>query len=277
MSYRLLGGDFSRYHIDPISAHTMLTQVCLGVLLHLDDCTDNESAKGFPLAEYAARHWVEHARFEDVASRVKEGMETLFDSSKPHFAAWLRVYNMDDPYGQSPTGTPNPLYYAALCGLYNLAERLIMEHPERVNAICGRYTFPLLAALGENHFRVAQLLFEHGANVNARDTTEETILLKALSRPQRNLAGIVRFLLDHGADVNARDGTLKTPLHLAEYGGELEVARILVEHGADVNSQDDDGKTPLDILLKCRTNSEDDILSHKRLLVEHGAGVERRE
>jgi hypothetical protein len=30
-------GDFSRYHIHPGSAHTILTQACLGFLLHLDD------------------------------------------------------------------------------------------------------------------------------------------------------------------------------------------------------------------------------------------------
>ena len=185
---------------------------------------------------------------------------------------------MDDPYGRPPTGTPNPLYYAVLCGFYELAEHLLFKHPQQVNAIFGRYTFPLFAALGEAHIEVAKLLLEHGANVDARNTTGETILLKVLSGPwpRRNLANIVRLLLEYGADVNARDGTLKTPLHLAEYGGEMEVAGMLVKHGADVNSQDNEGKTPLEILLECRTNSED-VLNHRRLLVEHGAGVERRE
>ena len=59
MSNRL--GDFSRYHIHPLSAHTILTQACLGVLLHLDDNGDQESIQRIPLATYAAEHWVEHA------------------------------------------------------------------------------------------------------------------------------------------------------------------------------------------------------------------------
>ena len=83
MSNRL--GDFSRYHIRPVIAHPILTQAPLGVLLHLDDHIDTKNVIGFPLADYAARHWVEHARFEDVASRVKDGMKTLFDPDKPHY------------------------------------------------------------------------------------------------------------------------------------------------------------------------------------------------
>jgi hypothetical protein len=99
MSNRL--GDFSRYHIRLGSAHTVLTQACLGSLLHLDN-HDEESVEAFPLAEYAAQHWVEHARFGDVASRVKDGMEMLFDSDKPHFAAWIGIYDIDNlVYGWS--------------------------------------------------------------------------------------------------------------------------------------------------------------------------------
>jgi hypothetical protein len=88
-------GDFSQYRILPGPAHTILAQACLGFLLHLDGHADEDIVKGFPLAEYAARHWVAHAQFEDVASRVKNGMETLFDCDKPHFAAWVGIYNID--------------------------------------------------------------------------------------------------------------------------------------------------------------------------------------
>lgn len=69
-SNRLRG--FSRYHIRLASAHTILTQACLGSLLHLDNRIDNKGVKALPLANYAAPHWVEHAQFEGVASRVQE-------------------------------------------------------------------------------------------------------------------------------------------------------------------------------------------------------------
>jgi ankyrin repeat protein len=284
MSNRL--GDFSRYHIHPIPAHTILTQACLGCLLHLEDHIDEEGLEKFPLATYAAQHWVYHAQFKQVASHVKGGIGALFDPDKHHFATWIWIYDIDQvkffershsASDLSLSSTPNPLYYSTLCGLYDLVEHLTFKHPEYVNAICGLYTFPLLAALGEDHIEVAKLLLERGANIDARETTGMTILLKALSQPHPNLADIVKFLLKHGADVNAQDDTLRSPLHLAEYSGELEVAQMLVEHGADVNFGDDDGQTPLHILLDSRINDEGDVLNHALLLLKHGAEVNRRD
>ncbi len=288
MSNRLtsLLGDLSRYHVLPGLAHTVFTQACLGFLLHLDGHIDKQNIKGFPLAEYAARHWVSHAQFENVASHVKDGIETLFDSDKPHFAAWIGIYDIDEPKVYwwrfsgsevSPNPKQNPLYYSVLCGFYDLVKNLAIKNPHHVNAICGRYRFPLLAALSEDHIEVAELLLEHGANVDVRETTGKTILLKVLSQPQRSLVDIVKLLLKHGADVNARDDTLRSSLHLAEYRGKLEVAEMLVKHKADVNSQDNYGKTPLHILLGHRMYNEDDVLKHARLLLEPGADVNRRD
>ena len=96
MSNRLLNllGDFFRYHVHPLSAHAILTRACLQVLLHWDGRIDEESVKNRPLAEYAARHWVEHARFGDVASRVQDGIATIFDPDKPHFETWVQIYNI---------------------------------------------------------------------------------------------------------------------------------------------------------------------------------------
>jgi hypothetical protein len=74
--------DVSRYHITFGTAHTILAQACVSVLLQLDDAT-----KDSPLAIYGAECWARHAQFEDVASRIK-GMEHLFDLDKPYFKAW---------------------------------------------------------------------------------------------------------------------------------------------------------------------------------------------
>ncbi|KAH8978254.1 hypothetical protein EDB86DRAFT_3054111 [Lactarius hatsudake] len=52
--------DLSGYHIVPHSAHTILAQASLSVLLRLDDHIDKDTIKGFPLSDYAARHWIDH-------------------------------------------------------------------------------------------------------------------------------------------------------------------------------------------------------------------------
>ena len=78
--------DITRYHIRLEAAHTILAQAFLGALLGLDDSVDRDSIKSFPLALYAAQYWPKHARVGDVSSRIKDGMEYLFDADKPHFA-----------------------------------------------------------------------------------------------------------------------------------------------------------------------------------------------
>ncbi|KAH9053169.1 hypothetical protein EDB87DRAFT_1690943 [Lactarius vividus] len=91
-------GDVSRFHVDLDAAHTILAQACLGTLLRLDERAENSGTKMFPLIEYAAQHWVEHAQLENVSSRVRDGVDDLFDPSKPHFAAWLEVHDMDEEW-----------------------------------------------------------------------------------------------------------------------------------------------------------------------------------
>ena len=81
----------SRYHISVIPAHTLVAQACLGILLHLDKDVTSDSLIDFPLAKYAAEHWVDHARSEDVSRNVDVGMKQLFDPNKPHLSicVWI--------------------------------------------------------------------------------------------------------------------------------------------------------------------------------------------
>jgi hypothetical protein len=87
--------DISRYHISMRPAHMLVAQVCLGTLLHLPEDVTNDSLENFPLAGYAAKHWVNHARFEDVSQDVEDGMKQLFDPRKSHLAVWVWIHDPD--------------------------------------------------------------------------------------------------------------------------------------------------------------------------------------
>src|SRR6266850_781736 len=129
-----------RYHISITSAHTLVAQACLGILLHLDKDITKDSLTQFSLAEYAAEHWLTHARFEGVPANVDEGMKRLFDQKKPHLSIWLWICDPTVPSWKRksargalpPRGTP--LHYAAFCGLYDVVEVLAIENSQDVNS-----------------------------------------------------------------------------------------------------------------------------------------------
>ena len=56
------------------------------------------------------------------------------------------------------------------------------------------------------------------------------------------------LLLQHGADINGRNRDSNTALHLAVFLGRAEIAELLIKNGADVNTRNGDGATPTDLL-----------------------------
>ena len=258
--------DVSQYHIRLEAAHTILAQACLGVLLRLDNDIDRDKIENFPLAQYAAQYWATHARVENVSSRIKDGMKCLFDADKPHFATWLWIYDEDMPGRSMSTICPGkpaavPLYYAARLGFRDLAEQLITEHPEHVNARGGGFETSMHVAACAGHAAILSLLLERGADLEDRRDYYKLTPLHGASLNGRLEA--MQCLLDHGANINVRDGEGWTPLYWAvKEKNNIQVVQFLPERGADANAQNDRGRTP-----------SQDALEHEvvELLSKYGA------
>ena len=202
-----------RYHISIPYAHSLAAQACLGMLLHLDKNIIRGDLERFPLAEYAAEYWVDHARIEDVSRTVEDGMKRLFDRNKYHFSVWVWIHDLEDRYwrreqrGEGPSlprGTP--LHYAALCGLDVAVKSLIIGYPRDLDTRC----------------------FDH-----------ESTALHLASR--RGHVEVIRSLLDNGADADVRNSYGSTPLHMASTGGHAEAVRLLLERGVNAGLWDDQG------------------------------------
>jgi Ankyrin repeats (3 copies)/Ankyrin repeats (many copies) len=71
---------------------------------------------------------------------------------------------------------------------------------------------------------------------------------------------IAQLLLQHGADVDARGRGCTTPLHMAVINRRVEVVRVLLEHGANVDAEDDEGKTSSQIAAESRYNEILEVL-----------------
>ncbi|KAI9436849.1 hypothetical protein H4582DRAFT_2058339 [Lactarius indigo] len=241
--------DISRFHIRLEPAHTVITQACLAIL---QSDFSGSVGRSSPLLDYAARHWVDHAQFENVSLVVEYGMRHLFDPTKPYFAAWLKSFNIDrrwDSFVHFEESTssrkvdpPLCLYYAALCGFCDLTKHLIAEYPQHVNVRVGLNKSPLTAALCNRHIKVAELLHQHGAVLH-KDFRSCTLLHAASSD---GLTDVAQWLLSVGADANAQDDYGRTPLHIAAAKGRLDIVRILLGHGVDVSvATTTDNHTPL--------------------------------
>ena len=290
--------EVSHYYIEPEPAHTILAQACLGVLLQLDDCIDCDKIKNFPLAKYAARHWVEHARFKGVSSHIQDGMECLFDADKPHLAAWLWIYNEHSRLYMA-TSSPKKLYarslfYAVFFGFRDLTARLLAKHhPEDVHAkgesnvallhgsaLRGHTDvfsllvehFPNLDIKGDvgqtalhlaswdGHLGIGKLLLDRGVDVNARDSFNRPPLFIAA---RMGRLAFVRMLLENGATTNILVPYRMSPLHVASRYGHVEVVRLLLEHDADLCARDSDGRTPSQVASLCGKLEIVQLLSRK--------------
>ena len=297
---------FRRYHVSMTPAHTLAAQACLGILLHLDkDAITRDSLTKWSLAEYAAVHWADHARIEDVSRNVEDGMKQLLDPSKPHFAVCVWIHDPVPSYDAFPwlrarPERPSPplqtsLQHAAALGLDSIVEFLITELSQNVRSesFIGRGT-PLHLALLYGHMETARTLIEHGADVSAPNKGGCTLLHLA---SRRGRAESIRMLIEHGADGSAQNKEGQTPLHLALQWGQIEVTLMLIEYSADVSAQDKDGRTPLHLASQLgqvevicmliergadvsAQDKDEEIPLHfagqvgvTRLLIEHGADI----
>jgi ankyrin repeat protein len=251
-STRIERGQLSRFYVPLEPSHTIVAQACLFILLLFDNHVTEENIKEFPLAHYAAKHWVDHAMFGNVSAHIEHDMKQLFNPDKHHVAVWTRIYDKmdfnlwvgrtsDSDEGEdvsftlaSPEAGPSPLYYSALCGFHEIAEWLVTTCSQDVNAQGGYYVTALCAASAIGSLQIVQLLLEHGADPNVGDSFGITPLDRATLRGYLKMS---QLLIEYGADVNAKDSVGQTPLHLASSAGHMEIAKLLLESNANPNPE----------------------------------------
>ena len=262
----------SRFHVTTTTAHTIVAQACLGLLLHIDETVTRDSLKSFPLAEYAAEYWVGHARTGEVSSKVQDGIKCLFNPRKSHLSTWVWIFDPEYSSLYRPRRSERPgkaratpLHYAACCGMYDVAKFLIVEHSQEIHARgFDSNETPLHVASRRGHADIVQLLLGHGADGKAQDDIGRTPLHLSSQDGQVEAAQI---LLEHGADTEARDNQDASPLERASMQGHVEVAQLLLKHGADANTKDNKGRTPLHLV------SHVGHVEAARVLLEHGVDV----
>jgi ankyrin repeat protein len=244
-------------------AHTIVAQACLGILLHLDENINSYGLEKFPLAKYAAEHWVDHVQLEDVSQRVEGGLKQLFDPRKPHLAIWLRIHNsLRHLIGQgahrwSSQHNGTHLHYATLYGLHSIIEFLVTEHRQEVNYMGFMdQSTPLHAAVQGPYsgaVSVTRVLLKLGVDPMAWNKDGRNPLHLAVRSSSSQAMEVIQALIEGGADVTVQDKGGLNPLHLAARSSSfqaIEVIRALIEAGADATAQDKDGRNPLHLVAR---------------------------
>jgi len=204
-----------------------------------------------------------------------------------------------------------PLWYAVLSENYDFA-RLLIEHGATTEGIDLSWMDPIewkkqidedlegcdlhLAARG-NRWKVAGLLIDRGADIDAKNKTGDTPMHYAAwfdslavahelirrgakieaknnagrtplhDAASRNSVDVTHLLITSDAEFETKDNYGRTPLHGAAVNNSLDVARLLTDRGADIEVKDSDGWTPLHYA------AEFDSTDVARLLIEHGVNT----
>ena len=99
-----------------------------------------------------------------------------------------------------------------------------------------KYGTPLHHAAYGGHIDLMKALLQRGANVNAKDSLDNTPLALAAQRKQ---VQAVELLLQHGANASIPTMNGETAFHEAVLAGSVEIVSLILSHGgkADVKGK----------------------------------------
>lgn len=138
------------------------------------------------------------------------------------------------------------LFEAAAAGKIERLRALLDERPESLNEFSpdGFQALGLAAFFGQD--AAAELLLARSAEVNTPSRNRMSVCPLHSAVAARRLR-IASLLIEHGADVNAVQSDGFTPLMGAAQNGQTEMIELLLAHGARADVVRVNGQTALDL------------------------------
>ncbi|XP_067675592.1 uncharacterized protein [Haliotis asinina] len=103
---------------------------------------------------------------------------------------------------------------------------------------------PLVIACEGRRLSLLEFLADRNANMKVLDSDLNTLLHRVALHAHGGHRDVAEILLNHGMDVNVRNRHDKTPLHLACESGHVDLARLFISRKATVQC-DRNNETPL--------------------------------
>ncbi|KAE9366849.1 ankyrin [Stipitochalara longipes BDJ] len=250
------------YHLKEADSHVLIAYACLRYLLiHLNEekCSLTSLNSTYPLAQYAARFWINHTKIADEFKQCESLLPLCRQVLSPQswvYNRWLQIYDPDLP-GLLIAGDQDelnlidgkvplkyPLYYMAQAGINSVTQMLINEDPDGVGvglASWGIEGSPLQTAAFRGHIDIVRLLLDNGADLNDSEALSSTPMSpQAYMSPlcaacDKGHTEIVRLLVERGAYFGPGNPfAIHKPsaLYLAALQGHNEIVALLVDKGA---------------------------------------------
>lgn len=136
------------------------------------------------------------------------------------------------------------IFEAASIGDNDTVKQLLNTNPEFINSFSPDGFTPLGLASFFGHLPVVEFLLGKGANPNIASNNQFKVA-PIHSACAISHFYIAELLIEHGANVNAKQMQGVTPLHSAAHNGQAKLSKLLIDSGADINAKMDNGHTPL--------------------------------
>lgn len=201
---------------------------------------------------------VSNASHPMVTLLLKAGVDPNLTDSQGQTALHVAAFSPGTPFRRNivdllirnkanPNATDNfgrtALHIATLSQAEDVLSRLLECPNIEVNPKDkDRKVTPLHLAAWCNFYKIAEILINNKAQIDAEDGQRETPLEYAAAVDAVNVA---KLLLEAGAKAKSKRWNMRSPLHIAAAHGSTEVAQLLISKGADVNAVDELNLTPL--------------------------------
>jgi ankyrin repeat protein len=309
---------FQEAEVNFVVARRCTSYLQMALLEQLTEPWDSKQGvyRRYPLLEYSIRHWPDHAKL---------GGDNVCDLTDPFFAEhsrprnlWLIAFEIWFRRGAKLdkidlNDSASLIHIAARLGIRSLLLSLLNRFCSQLQREPGRREYleqitengntPLQFAARYGHLEAVQILLDHGADINARDSSILTALLLAAWARHDNVVDLllnkqaeIGFPSDDGFDlyldhkvvdgyikvlenlkssgenfsnrIKAKNGTI--PLSAAIQAGKKELAGLLLHYGADIETRNRIGNTPL---AEAAYNADHILV---KALLQRGANLEAR-
>jgi uncharacterized protein len=139
------------------------------------------------------------------------------------------------------------VFEAAAFGRVDRLRELLATNPSAATGFSDDGFTPLHLAVFAGQEETAQVLIEHGADVNVCSTGPVAQVPPLGTAAFARSVQLARLLLDAGAAVNGQGKGGFTALHTAAQNGDADLVRELLDRGADPTLSTTAGKTPIDL------------------------------